>query len=191
MHPLIHIVQKIGFQYQGANDTAASMLRTIEPKKNHIILYEGQVNHRVYFIEKGLVCQYITKGNKLYIKRILPENNLLLVPGSFFDRSPSQETIQVLEDSILHSITLDELNKLTDLHPGLLQDVHRINSIYRKRENDKIDNYMLLKENKRYARMLEVEPELVHRCSNQVIAAYLDISINTFNKSKSDLGRKK
>ena len=73
--------------------------------KGHILLNEGRVCHRLYFLEKGTARTFYYRDGKDITSWIYPEHLPFTSWSSFLSGKPSFEYIEILEDASLHSIS--------------------------------------------------------------------------------------
>lgn len=77
-----------------------------------MLLKEGQVCNHIYFIEKGFLRSYYINNDKEITGWFMKENDIIISVNIFFKRKPSYEWIQTIEESTLHYIHYDELQKI-------------------------------------------------------------------------------
>ncbi len=158
-------------------DHFSSMLRFKEVAKNEIIMSEGSMTTNIFFVIKGVLRTYFTNADgdeKTF--HFSTENNFAADYEGFLKRSPSQYTIQALEDSLIALMSIDVLNdayktlrygeklgrKLAEDHFFLWSD--RIKDIY------------MLTPMERYENMRRQYPDILKRVPQHYIASYLNIT---------------
>jgi CRP-like cAMP-binding protein len=77
--------------------------------KGDFFLREGQVCKEVGFIQQGLVRYFINNDGEEMIYDFGSEGNFVCNYESFLDRSPSNKNIQYVENTVLLSISFDNL----------------------------------------------------------------------------------
>ena len=169
-------------------------LRKIRFKKGDFILRDGQVCDNIYFLEVGLIriFQMIQKktGVEEMTTWIQKEGEIFISIVSFFDRVPSPEMIEALEDCFAWYISFSELEKATELYPEFNYHASRIKSIYHSINHERVLARMLdLKE--RYNQFLDKQPWLLERVSNNHLASYMGISLSAFYKIRNELSKGK
>ena len=80
--------------------------------KKTILLKEGQVSQRIYFMNAGFVRSFYDKAGNQYTNWFMGEGEIISSVYSFFSRQPSFENIEILDDSILRSINWDQLQNI-------------------------------------------------------------------------------
>lgn len=151
--------------------------------KNHELIREGQVCHKLYFVERGIGRSYYLKDDgKDVTQWFFGEGNFMTSADSFFQQSPSFYYLEILEDSILYSISkekmdillakyhkMEKLARLLSIET-LTQVVHKLNAI----------QFQTAKE--RYNYMLAEFPDIAQRVSLGHIASYLGITQETLSR---------
>lgn len=157
-------------------------------KKNEMLIKEGQVCNKLYFVERGIGrSYYLTKEGREVTQWFFGINSFMSSVDSFFQQSPSFYYLEVLEDSILYSITKKNMDLLLAKYHNmekfirlltietLVQFVHKLNAI----------QFQTAKE--RYGYMLAEFPDISHRVPLGHIASYLGITQETLSRiRKSD-----
>src|ERR1700761_2024008 len=86
-----------------------SILSVAEYRKKEVLLREGQVCNRIYFIESGLIRIYYLKDGREICSGMLFEGGIVIAVKSFFRRQPSDEFIETIENTRVQSISYEEL----------------------------------------------------------------------------------
>jgi CRP-like cAMP-binding protein len=77
--------------------------------KRQFLLKAGQVYRHFCFIEEGLLRIFHHRDDKQVTTWFLKERDVAIPMASFFDRVPSQQAIQILEDNTVAYFTYEEL----------------------------------------------------------------------------------
>ncbi|MFN8295493.1 MAG: Crp/Fnr family transcriptional regulator [Chitinophagales bacterium] len=156
-----------------------------ELPKRHILLKKGKVCNHLYFLEKGLVRNYFEEDDKELTNDITVDGAFVTSFSSFISQTPSVETIELLEDSILYAIHYDDLQHLYKTYPimehiGRLIAEYHYNSLAMKSYRLKFSNSA-----ERYEALFNTKIEIVRRAPIGVIASYLGMSIETLSRIRS------
>ena len=157
-------------------------LKTLVCPKKHYILKEGQISSHIYFIERGFVRSFYSKDGKEITCWFMKENDIIISVNSFYKRTPSYESIQSLEECVLHYIHYQELQHL-------YKEFVEFNIIGRILT----ENYYILSEERlfsmrkqsaedRFRHLLQNHPEVIQRARLTDIASYLGISLETLSR---------
>src|SRR5579875_736341 len=77
--------------------------------KRHLLVKEGQVAKRIYFIEEGFARAYFYSGAKECTTWFMGRGDFMISVFSFFTQQPAVENVELLENSILLSMTWTQL----------------------------------------------------------------------------------
>jgi signal-transduction protein with cAMP-binding, CBS, and nucleotidyltransferase domain len=86
------------------------------PKKT-LLFKEGNICDKVYFIEKGVARAFYYKQEQEITAWFMQENDLILSVSCFFKQKPSYESIELLEDTTLYSISYSHLQHMYKRFP--------------------------------------------------------------------------
>jgi CRP-like cAMP-binding protein len=139
----------------------------------------------LYFIEKGLARNYFIEDDKELTDDIIIDGELLVAFSSFVSRKPSNEQIELLEDSILYAIHYQDLQELYRQYPimdrvGRLVAEHHYMSLASQAYLLKFSN-----SETRYRRLVERKPTIILRAPIGIIASYLGMKIETLSRIRS------
>jgi len=190
MEKLFAAFAMLGLVCEEANEYLRTILQHDVFKKNFIIVRPGEINRRIYFIESGLIRHYVSKGVKEMTHWILPENNFAVIHQSFFDQIASNEYMQALENTIVWSITYNQLKETIRLYKEFQQHEHVINHKYRVLGDNIRLELAGLGPDEKYSWLLRTQPDLITRVKLPILASYLDVSINTLKDIRNKRGYK-
>jgi CRP-like cAMP-binding protein len=163
-----------------------SYFRTIKKSKNQILLPSGKNSQVSYFVIKGcLRLFYIDEEGKDITRYIAFENQFATELVSFITNQPAQESIQVIENSELLYITHEDFRYLMKIIPKW-KDFYNIYLEKAYVNNSKrLISFTTLNASERYKQLFEVNPNIVKRLPNKVVASYINISQETLSRIKS------
>jgi CRP-like cAMP-binding protein len=91
-----------------------SKMKKHEFPKKHILIKGGVIDKNYYFIENGLTRSYCIIEGEETTTWFSKEGELAFSMLSCYENKPGFEYVDLLEDSIVYSIPVNELNKLYD-----------------------------------------------------------------------------
>lgn len=168
-------------QYIEVNDTEwnyfSSRLRFKEVAKNEIIMSEGSLTTNIFFVIKGVLRTYFTNADgdeKTF--HFSTENSFAADYEGFLKCSPSQYTIQALEDTSIVSMSIDVLK---DAYKTLRYG-EKLGRILAEDHfflwSDRIKDIYMLTPLERYNNMRRQFPGILQRVPQHYIASYLNIT---------------
>ncbi|WP_225035309.1 Crp/Fnr family transcriptional regulator [Winogradskyella sp. SM1960] len=165
-----------------------SYFKTIKKNKKDILLAHGKNSQVSYFVKKGcLRLYYIDEHGKDITRYIAFENQFATELVSFITNEPAQETIQVIENSELLYISHDDFRHLMTIVPKW-KDFY---SVYLEKayvnNSKRLLSFTTLDASERYKQLFKVNPNIVKRLPNKIVASYINISQETLSRIKSKL----
>jgi CRP-like cAMP-binding protein len=156
-----------------------SILKTREIRKRTFLLKEGQVCNNIHFIEKGLLRIYYLKDDREICSGLLCEGGLAIAVKSFFKRQKSEEYMQALEDTVVHSITYEQLEQLYKDFPEFNIVSRILITEYYVMSEDR--NFLLRKKtaHEKFQFFQERFGHLAARVPRKDIASYLGVNLET------------
>jgi CRP-like cAMP-binding protein len=150
--------------------------------KNQIILSEGQIADRLWFVQQGFIMGWYNKNEEKKPYLFWTTGHMMVNIPSFFLHLPSRYYIEIIETATLLSINNAHIESMLTLFP----EMHTIIcSIIEDSHNDaekKTVDMLTLEPSERYNEVLQLYPELLQKTSVENIAAYLGISRKTLNR---------
>lgn len=163
-------------------ESISGLLVEEEVKKKSLVLKQGQVAHRIYFIKKGFVRAYYDKGRDSFTNWFMGEGEIIISVYSFFSRRPSFENIEALEDCTLQSITWDQLQGLYKTFPEFNITGRVITEQYYIRSEERAIDLQTLPARQRYEKLLATYPNILQKATLGQIATYLSIKQETLSR---------
>lgn len=153
--------------------------------KNQFLVTEGKICRHLYFLQQGALRGFYTLEGKVVTHWFAFEDDFVTSFHSFITQEPSVENIQLLEGSILWSISKDNLS-------GLMKQYHEIETLVRTayekyyiRLEERFVNAQFKTATERYQELLQQRPHIIERVPLGYIASYLGISQETLSRIRN------
>lgn len=158
-------------------------------KKGEVLLRNGEIAKNLHFIAKGTLRAFITdqQGN-FYNKNLFMENYFAGSKVSLMLQTPSNFTIEALEDSIVININykkyIELINENDDLKNFYIAHLER-HWIIEKEQRE----VALVMQNatERYLKLLEKHPDIADRVPLLHIASHLGITPTQLSRIRKSL----
>ncbi len=154
-------------------------------EKKTLLLKAGQVAHRIYFVKHGLLRSYFHQNANQYTNWFMGEGEFIISVYSFFTQKPSFESIEVLDDCVLQSITWDQLQSLYTQFPEFNRTGRLITERYYIRNEEKTIQLQTLSATERYHHLLKNYPGILQKASLGQIASFLNIKQETLSRIRA------
>jgi CRP-like cAMP-binding protein len=106
---------------------------------------------------------------------------------SFVKQEPTQESIQLMEDSEMYSIEYTAVQALLQKHHSFaLWYIKLVELNYVTQIEDRLSDLQFLDARQRYQKLLNLYPNIANRISLGNIASYLNITQETLSRIRAD-----
>lgn len=159
-----------------------------EIKKNQILIKEGQVSNKLYFVEKGIGrSYYLKKEGKEVTQWFFGEGNFMASADSFFQQTPSFYYVEVIEDSILYTITKAKLDFLIEKYRKMETAIRLITIEILTKFVQKLNSLQFQTVRERYDYMLTEFPDISYRAPLGQIASYLGMTQESLSRLRKSI----
>jgi len=175
--PLVNYLQSFNVLPAGMVATVCEGFDQVRLKRNQFFLKEGQVCKTLGFVESGLLVYYrLAENGQEIVADFAQENEWVCQYQSFINSVPSALFIKAVEPCVIHTITLDNLNRLYSAIPGFEKLAKQlIEAAFMQMVNRQLE-FQHLRAEERYERMLLVYPSVAQRVPQYYIASFLGIA---------------
>ncbi|MDR1646202.1 MAG: Crp/Fnr family transcriptional regulator [Tannerellaceae bacterium] len=170
-----------------AAEKLCSVLIHIELGKGDILLQEGGICDRVYYVTNGILRQFSHKNGKEVTEHFVCEEQFFVCLDSFFHQKPAHTVIEALEPTLLYAIPYEPLMTL-------IRDCREISLLYCRiiemmlaGIQHKVFAFRFETANGRYMRLLKERPDIVQRVPLVHIASYLLMSPETLSRVRAGI----
>ncbi|SNR45782.1 Crp/Fnr family transcriptional regulator [Flavobacterium sp. ov086] len=158
-------------------------------KKGEILLRNGQIAKEIHFIVKGALRAFITDAaGNIYNKNIFLDGDFAGSKASLLQQTPSNFTIEALEDSILINLNykkyrtlIDQNNDLKNYYIAYLEK----NWVIEKEQRE--ISLVMKNATERYLHLLSKHPDISERIPLLHIASHLGITPTQLSRIRKDL----
>jgi CRP-like cAMP-binding protein len=160
-------------------------------KAKTILLKEGEICNYGYFINKGIIRNYVLdRNNKEYIFRLANAGNWISSYKSFQKQIPSVLYIEVIEDVEVMQINFENLNLLYQVIPKMELYFGIKISEQTIEFSDRILDNMTLTAEENYLKFVEKFPNIANRIAQKHIAFYIGVTAAFFSRMKIKMLKK-
>jgi CRP/FNR family transcriptional regulator, anaerobic regulatory protein len=159
-------------------------LRFIRKKKNEFLLFEGEICHYAWYLQKGLVRCYYDRDEHEVTTWFMEEDHVIVLFESLFRQKKSIFNIQALEDCELYGIRYEDILHVLETYPEARYIHTIISDRYSKLKDIRIRATSMLGPKERYRYFEKHFPQLLSRVKLEYIASYLDMDIRTLTRAR-------
>lgn len=154
-------------------------------RKGELLLEQGKICRYSYNIISGLVRGYYLKDGREVTTAFCFADDTVLSLESATRQTPSPETFEVLEDSVIEVISIEGLQQLRERFP-VIEKVWTLSmEAYAIWLEERIYSLQFSTAKERYHRLLERYPEIVQQARLTHIASYLGITLETLSRIRA------
>jgi len=166
----------------------ADSFRERHYKKGDTFLQDGSICRNLAFIQKGAMMCYYVKNGKRYIDEFSLDHEFITDYSSFIHQTPSDKTIECLEDSTVFSISYDSLQTLYQMNSVTFERLGRVMSeqLYCQ-WHEKSKSLLMDDAREKYLKLIGNRPGLPQRIPQYLIAEYLGITPESLSRVRSGL----
>lgn len=150
--------------------------------KGHLLLTEGKICKRMYFIINGTIRTYFYQKGKDVTYWIYPENTIVTSWHSYLLRKPSSEYIETTENTKMYSLTYDQWQELYLKYPELERFGRLVIEEQMALLDDFYKGYYFMTAKEKYELLTSVFPDITQRANLGHIASMLGISQETLSR---------
>jgi CRP-like cAMP-binding protein len=163
---------------------ADATCRLTLPKKT-ILLDQGYTCDKIYFIENGLARSFFVHDDEEITSWIMQENDLIISLRSFFTQTPSNESIELLEDSTLEYLCYSDLQQIYNefYESNIIGRV--LTEYYYSLSEERAFSLRVQTTRERYDNLRKTQPELLKRVPLKYIASYLSMAPETLSRLRA------
>ena len=144
--------------------------------KRDYLLKAGHICRNIYFIEKGLFRCFYLKGNVEVCSWFMKQGDVIASVLSFFNQTPSYESIQAVEESVVHYIEHRELEYIYRNFPEFNYVGRVLVQKYYMLSEQRLYSLRMQRGMERYDFLMQHHSDLILRVPAKYLASYLGIS---------------
>jgi CRP/FNR family transcriptional regulator, anaerobic regulatory protein len=156
--------------------------------KNHLLLEAPKVSDHAYFLDNGFAMSFTFVNGKKRVGRFWKEGQVILSAKSFFERKPSQEFIQLVQQSDVLCISRESVLELFAHHQEAIVLYWIIMNKYYELMRERHHDLQYLNAVERYKKLRRTFPKIEQLIPSKQIASYLGMDPHTLSRVKRKNG---
>lgn len=155
-------------------------------KKNDSIIVEGKVCDKIYFIKSGAVRRFCLEDEMEVTKWIYTDNQFLTSLSSFFEQKPSFESFQVIENTVLYSLSYADEQILLE-YPHFAKFHTAQLRFYLSKINEFHHLFRIMNAQEKYFFLLDSFPQIIIKAKLKDIASLIGVSPETLSRIRASI----
>lgn len=166
--------------------------KTLTFEKGDFIVKEGAYCEQFFFVESGLLRQYvIAKNGKEHIIHFASENWFIGDRESKFFNQPAVYNIQCLEPTVLYMLDEEILGSIFKTNDSYKLLFTKLLHNHIRHLQKRITQLLSASAEERYLDFVEMHPNIMQRVPQSMIAAYLGIAPESLSRVRKELTQHK
>lgn len=155
--------------------------------KGDYLLKQGDVCRYSYQLDTGLARKYyLVDGREITTEFYFPQD-IALALTSYVSQTPSQEFIQVVQDTTVLRMDYGAFQALKATFPLLVELDLRLTEYHAVWQEERLRQFRTLDATERYTLLLTTQPQWIQHLQLTHIASYLGISLETLSRIRAKL----
>jgi CRP-like cAMP-binding protein len=166
-------------------DKFGHLFKSLKIPAKTILLREGEISKKAYYIEKGCLRLWFNQQGKEVTFQFFFEGAGVSSVESFRSNRPSLFTIETIEPCTIHSISKKDFQSILKDSPAIKEQIEE--SIFERMVLYQHLFLSRIRDNpqKRYADLLKNHPEILLRIPQHYIASYLGITAVSLSRIRN------
>jgi CRP-like cAMP-binding protein len=164
-----------------------ALMHRQELPKGHILFREGEVSHKVFFIEQGIARAFCYRNDQEVTFWFGTEGDLIFSYYSYVAGKPGYETVELLERSVVYVVDLGRLQELYQTNIELANWGRKLAEFELIKTEERFMVFQFQSATERYQALLKHHPELIQRVQLSQIASYLGVTQVTLSRIRSEV----
>lgn len=179
---LYALYEKITPLSPGLREYLNDTIKSSQYPKKHILLKEGEVCKNIYFVEDGFSRAYYKRNGKEMTSWFSGTGEVVISVHSFFKQMASIESVELLADSTLLSLTHQELQYAYAQFPEFNVIGRVLTEKYYIHSEERAMALRVFSAKERYENLLKMYPQILQKASLGQIASHLGITQETLSR---------
>lgn len=180
-------IKELGKMSPAVEKEIGSLFKRHEFPKGYILFNQDEICKHVYYVEKGLArVFYNSQNGKDITIWFAADQSFITAIESFYHNNPSRDTCELLEDSVVYSISFDDMDKMLNKNHHLakfafhsLFEITKTMAVY-------MFNIKFQNAKEKYNTLLKMYPQIFQRVQLQHIASFLGITPETLSRLRAE-----
>jgi CRP-like cAMP-binding protein len=155
--------------------------------KNYMLLEAPHVSDHAWFLDSGFAMSYTYTDEGLQVENFWKSGQVILSVKSFFEQSPSTESIRIMVPAEVIFISYKGLQRLFRDYPEAHFIYETVVNQYYEQSRERAHDILSLTAAGRYEKLLSTFPRIEQMVTQEHIASYLGIAPQSLSRLKRQM----
>ncbi|WP_062054777.1 Crp/Fnr family transcriptional regulator [Aquimarina longa] len=160
-------------------------------KKGTVLLKEGQIDDKCYFVLKGCIRRYSIIDGEEKTTSFFTEKQAVISITTYTKQLPSNHYLCCIEDSIVIESNYEEEQGMYQEYPKLEAITRTMMEQNYSKTQENFESFIISSPEKRYINLLKNRSELLNRVPQHQIASYLGMAPESLSRIRKRIFSKK
>jgi CRP-like cAMP-binding protein len=161
------------------------VFRQVHPRQ--VLLRAGEVASHLYVLKRGCLRAALHHEGKDLTVHLFLEGNVFCSIESFFERTASEYSIEVVEASEILEIPRNVLERMGKENPGIFAEITNHHRYWIGRMTRRIIDLLISNPQERYLHFTKENPRLLNRMPQYMVASLLGITPESLSRIRRRL----
>jgi len=159
--------------------------RPVHPRQ--VLLRTGEMAGHLYVLRRGCLRAALHHEGKDLTVHLFLDGHVFCSIESFFERTPSEYSIEAVEASEVLEIPRNVLEQMGRENPGIFAEITNHHRYWIGRMTRRIIELLISNPEERYLRFSEDNPELMNRLPQYMVASLMGITPESLSRIRKRL----
>lgn len=160
-----------------------------EFQHNKIIVREGQLSDKLYFVAEGAVRAYYLKDEKDITDWFAFEGDFICAINSYFLKVPSPHYLETIGKTVLLELPREKVQSLSDTHADFEKLKSAVLTKVMLQLQQRIVSLQFETAQQKYENLLKTRPDITQKIPLTHIASFLGITLETLSRIRNPKNR--
>ena len=160
-------------------------LQELSLPKGHVLVREGTVGNRLYFMERGVARSFCYKDGKEITFWFGAEGSFISSYNGYIASKPGYGTIELLEDSTIYAVEQPAIQALFRQNLELANWGRKLAELELIKTEQMLMSHLFKTAQEKYQDLLTQQPDLLQRVQLGHIASYLGVTQVTLSRIRT------
>lgn len=187
---LIDYLQKLRPMPQKVAEEIVSFTKDEQYDKNTLIIKEGGLSKRSFYLESGYIrCYILDKEGREITTRIFSSPIFLNDYQSFFKKQACDENYETITDCITKTLDLETLQYCFHNIPEFREWGRMMLTMHYVEVHQRMLSLMRDSAEERYIKLLEEHPDVIQHVPLKIIASYIGVTDSSLSRIRKDVSK--